>query len=217
MFLNREEAGVRLSVRLSREKFPKESIVVAIPRGGVVVGKSISEVLRLPLKVLLVKKIGASHNPELAIGATGPPAGGDGIVFWDENLITDLKISNQEREKALATTIHIIKSREEKLGLKIPDVRNKTIIVADDGVATGATVIVASLILKKLGAKKIILATPVIAKSTQQQIAKYFDKIISVKTPLGFSAVGEFYREFPQVEDHEVKKLLIQTKSGLTL
>src|SRR3989344_4381397 len=110
MFLNQEEAGVRLSMRLSREKFPKESIVVAIPRGGVVVGKSISEVLKLPLKALLVKKIGAPYNPELAIGATGS----DGIVFWDENLIGYLDISGKEKDKALSLTIKTIKAREKQ-------------------------------------------------------------------------------------------------------
>ncbi|MBI4091990.1 MAG: phosphoribosyltransferase, partial [Candidatus Levybacteria bacterium] len=83
MFLNREEAGIRLALKLSKEKIPRGSIVVSIPRGGVIVGKTISEILGIPLDVLIVKKIGAPQNPELAIGATAS----NGVVYWDEKLI----------------------------------------------------------------------------------------------------------------------------------
>src|SRR3990167_9630835 len=204
MFLNREEAGIRLALKLSKEKIPKDSIIVAIPRGGVIVGKVASEILKIPLSILIVKKIAAPHNPELAIGATGS----DGVVFWDENLIGYLDISGKEKDKALSLTIKTIKAREKQLGIKIPDVKRKTTIVVDDGVATGATTIVTSMILKKLGSKKIILATPVISKRTKKELGEHFDKIVSVLTPDDFSAVGEFYREFPQVEDEEVKALL---------
>ena len=204
MFSNRKEAGVRLALKLSKEKFPRDSIVVSIPRGGVVVGKAISEILGIPLAVLIVKKIGAPQNPELAIGATGS----DGVVFWDEKLLKYLGISGKEKKQALLKTIRTIKEREEGLGIKIPNIKDKIAIVVDDGVATGATAISTSMILKKLGAKKVILATPVISRSTKKELEKYFDHIISVETPRNFQAVGEFYQEFPQVEDEEVRKLL---------
>lgn len=208
MFLNREEAGMRLSVLLLKEGKFESAVVVAIPRGGIVVGELVSKVLRVPLAALIVKKIGAPGNPELAIGATGPPVGGDSVVFWDELLIKSLKISPEEKKDALFATIKTIKAREKILKLPRLRARNKTAIVVDDGVATGATAIAASLILKKLGSKKNILATPVISKHTKKEIKKYFDKIISVITPSDFSAVGQFYREFPQVEDEEVRDLL---------
>src|SRR3989344_4770982 len=107
MFLNREEAG--------------------IPRGGVIVGKVASEILKIPLSILIVKKIAAPHNPELAIGATGS----DGVVFWDENLIGYLDISGKEKDKALSLTIKTLKPREKQLGITIPVARRKTIIVVD--------------------------------------------------------------------------------------
>lgn len=195
---------MRLALKFSKEKFPRDSIVVSIPRGGVVVGKAISEILGIPLAVLIVKKIGAPQNPELAIGATGS----DGVVFWDKKLIEYLGVSEKEKKQALLETIRTIKEREEGLGIKIPNIKDKIAIVVDDGVATGATAISTSMILKKLGAKKVILATPVISRSTKKELEKYFDQIVSVETPRDFQAVGQFYQEFPQVEDEEVKTLL---------
>jgi predicted phosphoribosyltransferase len=152
MFLNREEAGLRLALLLSQEKKREDSVVVAIPRGGVIVGNVVSEVLGLPLETLLVKKIGAPNNPELAIGATGTPLV-DSVVFWDEDLVSRLKVSDKEKNELLAVSQKTIRERERNLNVKIPGVKNKFAIVVDDGVATGATVIVASLVLKKLGSK----------------------------------------------------------------
>ena len=204
MFINREEAGIRLALKFSREENLQNAVIVLIPRGGVIVGKIVSEILNIPPAILIVKKIGAPNNPELAIGATGS----DGVEFWDDKLIRSLGILKKEREEALRQTIKTIYQREKRWALKSPKVKGKTAIVVDDGVATGATAIAASLILKKLGAKKIILATPVISKYTKREIAQYFDKIIAVETPDDFSAVGEFYREFPQVADKEVIEIV---------
>ena len=207
MFLNREEAGIRLALKLSKEKFPRDSIIVSIPRGGVIVGKTISEILGMALQVLLVKKVGAPQNPELAIGATGS----NGVVYWDEKLIKYLSISDKEKDAIFSETVRGIKAREKRLGvesLKQIDLKRKTLIVVDDGVATGATAITAFKILEKLGSKKIVMATPVISRRTKKELQKYFDRVIAVETPRDFQAVGQFYRDFPQVEDEEVKALL---------
>ena len=207
MFINREEAGIRLGLKLSKEKIPRDSIIVSIPRGGVIIGKTISEILGMVLQVLLVKKVGAPQNPELAIGATGS----NGVVYWDEKLIEYLGISDKEKAAAFSETVRRIKAREKRLGvepLKQIDLKGKTIIVIDDGVATGATAITAFKILKKLGSKKIVLATPVISRRTKKELQKYFDRVIAVETPRDFQAVGQFYRDFPQVEDEEVKAIL---------
>ena len=207
MFLNREEAGIRLALKLSKEKFPRDSIIVSIPRGGVIVGKTISEILGMALQVLLVKKVGAPQNPELAIGATGS----NGVVYWDDKLIEYLGISDKEKDAAFSETVRRIKAREKRLGvesLKQIDLKRKTLIVVDDGVATGATAITAFKILEKLGSKKIVMATPVISRRTKKELQKYFDRVIAVETPRDFQAVGQFYREFPQVEDEEVKAIL---------
>jgi predicted phosphoribosyltransferase len=211
MFLNREEAGLKLASRLSLQKDIKlrkdRSIIIAIPRGGVIVGKVISEILGIPLTSLIVKKIGAPQNPELAIGATGA----NGMVFWDEKLISYLDMSDEEKNQALSEAIRTIKEREKRLGvepLKQIDLKGKTSIVVDDGVATGATSIAASIMLRNLGSQKIILATPVISRMTKRELSSYFDKIVAVETPFIFQAVGQFYKNFPQVEDEEVRKLL---------
>lgn len=204
MFKNREEAGARLALLLSRKEKLSNAIIVAIPRGGIIVGKVVSEILGIPLAVLVVKKIGAPLNPELAIGATGS----NGTVFWDENLIAYLGIRDKEKKEAYRATIKTIKAREKSLGIKLPNVSGKKALLVDDGVATGATTITASLILKKLGSEKIILATPVISKRTKKELSKYFNKVIAVETPQSFQAVGQFYQEFPQVEDEDIKALL---------
>jgi len=149
MFLNREEAGLRLAVALSKEKNTGHAVIFGIPRGGIVVAKTISDVLNLPLSALLVKKIGAPHNPELAVGATGS----NGVVFWDEELLHRLHISAKEKGESLRNSIRTIKAREKSLGvksLKKVDLKGKVVIVVDDGVATGATAIAASLIFRKL-------------------------------------------------------------------
>jgi predicted phosphoribosyltransferase len=204
MFLNREEAGIRLALRLSQEKKPQRPLVVAIPRGGVVIGKVISEVLEYPLALLIVKKIGALDNPELALGAVGP----GGKAYWDEAIVSSLKVSEDVRETLLEKTYKQVKEREKFLGTSFPEVKDQDIILVDDGVATGATAISATNILRENGANSITLATPVISKGTKKEISPFFEKIVSVVTPLFFNSVGAFYKEFPQVSDEEVRTLL---------
>jgi len=203
MFQGRKEAGLRLSILLLEENL-ENAIIISIPRGGIVVGKFVADVLKVPNAALLVKKIGAPNNPELAIGATGI----DGIVFWDNVLIKNLEVSEKEKKELLAIALNTIRERQKILNIGVPDVKDKTTFVIDDGVATGATSIAAALILKKLGASKIVLATPVISQNTKRELEEYFDKIIAVEIPKDFRAVGQFYREFPQIEDSEVKKIL---------
>lgn len=203
MFEDRQEAGIRLSLRLAKNEMD-QAIVVAIPRGGVVVGKVVSDILQIPLSALVVKKIGAPSNPELAIGAVGAGE----TVYWDEDIVERLKISEEQKTDLLKKTAKIVQEKVESLGVGPPEVKGKTAIIVDDGVATGATSVAASLILREMGASKVILATPVISKYTKREVSSYFDKIICGFTPLDFQAVGQFYREFPQVGDEEVKKLL---------
>ncbi len=209
MFENREEAGLKLSALLLKENYT-DAIVICIPRGGVIVGKVIAKVLKIPLTILIVKKIGAPNNPELAIGATGSENAG-GIVFWDENLVENFGISQKEKETLLKKTFETISELEKKFKVTLPNIENKFAIVVDDGVATGATAIASSLIVKKLGAKKIILATSVISRSTKVELKEYFDKIIAAEIPPNFKSVGQFYNNFPQVENAEVNRILNQS------
>lgn len=175
MFENRQEAGEALSQKLLKFKGSlarasvKDALVLAIPRGGVVIGKIVSDALGIPLGVVYAKKIPTPGQPELAAGAR----------------IT----------------------RNKKFG-ETPNVEGKTIILVDDGIATGATVEAAILYLRKKKVKKIILAVPVAPKETVEKLKRRVDKLIILETPTYFGAVGEFYRDFPQVTDEEVVALL---------
>jgi len=206
VFKNREEAGEILAQKLKSFKGRKDVLVLGITRGGVVVAFAVAKSLRLPLDVIVVKKIGAPSNPELAIGAIGPK---DTIYFEED----ELRILNIDKSQMKILTEQKQKERkdlEEKLrGGKSPiSVKGKTIILIDDGVATGATVKCASIFLKKEKAKKIILAIPVISKETLKNIKIYFNTIISLSIEENFYAVGQFYSDFPQVEDEEVAEIL---------
>jgi putative phosphoribosyl transferase len=203
IFEDRKEAGLLLSSKISFQD--RNSVVFAIPRGGVVVGCEIAESLNLPLDIVVVKKIGASNNPELAIGAVGP----EKTLYLDESLIGKLGIIRDQISKIKDQKFRERLERERRLrGKKSYEIKNKTIILVDDGAATGATAIAASKFLKKKKAKKIILAVPVIANDTLISIKKYFDEIIYLDNPEEFSAVGQFYKNFPQIQDNEVIELL---------
>lgn len=209
IFKNREEAGHLLAAKLQKEKISTD-FIVGIPRGGVVIARIIADELHLPLTVVVVKKIGAPDNPELAIGAVGA----ENVVFWDEKLVTTLGVTSEQRQNLLAKKEKERKDREEFLNIQFPYIEQKTVVVVDDGVATGATSIVAGLYLKEKKANSVILATPVVAKDTLRVLQKYFDKIVYLASPKNFSAVGQFYKEFPQVDDKEVLNLLKQVKNS---
>ncbi len=199
MFYDREDAGLQLASSLVNKPYLKNSIIIAIPRGGVAVAKKVSQALSLPLFAMIVKKISSPDNPELAVGATS-----DGSVFWDNSF----KLSPEEKERLLKDTRSQITERKKQLSLKPFNPEGKSVILVDDGVATGATVIVSSLALKSLKAKKIILATPVISQNTKEEIAKYFDEIVQVLMPETLFAVGQFYINFSEVTFDQVRELL---------
>ncbi|MFH1832930.1 MAG: phosphoribosyltransferase family protein [Candidatus Levyibacteriota bacterium] len=206
MFKNREQVGGLLAQKLKSFEGKKDVLVLGIPRGGVVVAKIIAQRLKLILDIIAVKKIGAPSNPELAIGALGPKS----MVYLEENLISHLGVSISEIKSLKAQKEKERKELEERLrGEKYAiDVKGKTIILVDDGVATGATVKCASIFLKKEKAKKIILAVPVISEETFDEIKTYFDQVIALSIEENFYAVGQFYSDFPQVGDNEVRNIL---------
>jgi putative phosphoribosyl transferase len=203
MFRNREEAGRILAKRIFRYKDQEDVLVFGITKGGVVVAKEVSKALNLPLYPLIVKKIGAPSNPELAIGAVAPYE----TIYWDEETLNTIK-DKKEAEKALLEKKKEVSRLFSEFKFKKSDVFGKSIILVDDGVATGSTVIAASLLFKKLGAKKVILAVPVVAKETLPKIKGYFDEIIALETPLWFYAVVEFYEDFSEVSYDRIRELL---------
>lgn len=205
MFQNRQEAGRLLSQRLKYLK-GERVIVLAIPRGGVVVGYEVAESLGCLLDIIVVKKIGAPGNEELAIGAVGP----ENIVVWDESLCRRVGVGGKIKEEKWQIKS---KEREEKERLlrgkqPLPELSGKTVILVDDGVATGATTEAAIRFVQGQNPQKIILAVPVAPPDSVEKLKPQVDELICLEVEPDFWAVGQFYQEFPQVEDEEVIKIL---------
>ncbi|PIU33150.1 phosphoribosyl transferase [Candidatus Woesebacteria bacterium CG_4_10_14_0_2_um_filter_39_14] len=209
IFPNRFEAGKKLASKLltTLDLTPNSSLVVlAIPRGGVIIGSQLSSVLKCPLEVIMTKKIGAPGNPELAIGAVGPI--GEPVI--DETLAARLGADeNYLKSKILNLKSELANRFREYRGDKPTlDLKNKVVVITDDGVATGSTMKAAIEIIRQESPQKIIVAVPVIAKDTLKEIENLADEVIYLKAPDLFFAVGQFYQDFKQVTDEEVKELL---------
>lgn len=206
MFEDREDAGLRLCPKLKKFLNKKDCIIVGLTRGGVVTAKTISSFFGLPLRALVVKKIGAPQNPELAIGATVSLKD----VYWDLDLLKRFNISNKEKRILITQKLKAVKALEKILKIKnrTSDFKNKNVILVDDGVATGASVIAAAKYLKRVKVKNIILATPVIAADTLVNIKKYFDIVVYLQKRTDFYAVGQFYYNFEEISDEKVARIL---------
>lgn len=206
MFESREDAAIKLSIKLLKTVKNKNVVVVALTRGGVVLGRIIANYLNSPLDIVVVKKIGAPDNSELAIGVVGPKK----TVIWNNAILSSLNLDKKEKDKLRKIKDKEREAQEELFnkGRKLPKLSNKSIILVDDGVATGATVLCAQKYLKKEKVRQITLAVPVIAEDTLRDINEYFDMVIYLKKPKYFYAVGQFYKRFLQITDKEVVKLL---------
>jgi len=206
MFESREQAAKKLTLKILGKVKPKNSIVIALPRGAVVMGKIIADYLAVPLDILVTKKIGLPLNPELAIGAVAPK----NTVFWNKDILNKLYLSKKDLKELQSKKEKERKLSEKRLrnGKKPINIKGKDVVLVDDGIATGATVIAAQKYLRKAKARKIILAVPLIAKDIFLEIKKAFDEVIVLKKAPDFYAVGQFYANFPQVTDKEVINLL---------
>ncbi|MBI3109485.1 phosphoribosyltransferase [Candidatus Daviesbacteria bacterium] len=200
MFKDRQAAGKILAKRL---RDTKADLVLGIPRGGVVVAKEVAKSLNLPLDVVVTRKIGAPTQPELALGAVDP----DGEVVWDPALRDQFKIENLKLK--IDDEMKEIKRREElyRQGKKQLDVKNKAVILVDDGMATGATTLSAVKYLKRHGVK-VILAVPVTSQEALEKVRNNCDEAVILHAPEYFQAVGQFYQEFESVSDEEVIQYL---------
>jgi len=209
MIKNRIEAGKQLAEKLFKLLQDEKSIVLAIPRGGVVVGNEIAKKLGSNLDVVVAKKITPPSSPEYAIGAITF----DGTIYvgpyWKQ-FSNEPYFENEVEKKKIEVKRRLNEYRDnEKYQIK-----GKTVILVDDGVATGATVFVLLKWLSKQGCKRIILAIPVIPSQTFEQMSSLVDNLIAIMIPQEFSAVGQFYREFDQVSDKEVLKILKNYKQS---
>lgn len=205
VFEDRKQAGRLLSQKLSEYSKRDDVLVLAIPRGGVVVGAQIARDLAVALDVVVTKKIGAPDNPELAIGAVAE----DGKPIFDERLVGQLGVDAEYRRRATAQVHRKIADYIRKFrGGRALDVHGKVIVVTDDGVATGSTMEAALSWLREKHPREIVLAVPTGARDSMGRVEKLADKTVCLDKPIWFGAVGQFYREFGQVSDEEVERIL---------
>ena len=204
IFKNREHAAEILGDALQKELLLQDATVVAIPRGGVVVGKRIAEMLSLPFHLLLTKKIGAPGNPELAVGAMTE----GGSVYLEKKLIEELGVSPEYLEKEKERLLRKLQERRKAYRLPLFDPLGKICILVDDGAATGSTIFAALAELKERGAKKSIVALPVAPLETVEKLRKVADEVYVLTTPSHFQAVGQFFEQWDEVTDKEVVQLI---------
>ena len=206
MFEDRHHAGIKLAKELEDFKHCDNCIIFAIPRGGVVTGAEVARHLNIPMDLVITKKIRAPYNPELAIGSVDP----SGNISVNQDIIAGLNISSDYLRTAAETTVVQIEEQLEQYrkSSSYPDLEQTTAIIVDDGIATGQTVIAAIGFLTSLRARRIIVATPVIAPSTLSELRKLADEVRYVLCEERFFAVGQFYRDFTQVSDEQVIKIM---------
>lgn len=203
-FIDRREAGAILAARL--RTFAKQDVVVlALPRGGIPVAYEVALALNAPLAVFVVRKLGVPGHRELAMGAI---ASGGTLVFNDE-LIRDLHIPKPAIDAVVAEESRELTRREQEYASGgMPPVRGRTVILVDDGLATGATMRAAVLAIRAQYPSRVVVAVPVGAWSTCEALHVDADEVICLRTPEPFSAVGLWYRKFDQTTDEEVRTLL---------
>lgn len=208
-FTNREAAAQQLAERMMAYQ-GSDSIVMAIPRGGVPVGAVIARVLGLPLDIFLVKKIGHPMSSEYAIGAVSLEE-----VSVDRE---DGSVSPDYVEREAARIRAELKRRYKLFTGKTtpPDYRGKTVLLVDDGIATGSTLLLAVRSIRKAGAAKIVIAVPVAPPSAARTFRPHCEEYICLYEPYNFEGVGQFYEEFPQVDDEAVLQLLQRARQHPT-
>jgi putative phosphoribosyl transferase len=211
-FRDRTEAGRVLAERLREYADGDDVVVLALPRGGVPVAHEVAKALDAPLSVVVARKLGVPGYPELAMGAIAS----GGSVVLDEGLVGRLGVSRQQLQQVVIDEAGEVARREElyRGGRELPDLEGKTVILVDDGLATGATMRAAALALRELNPAKIVVAVPVAAEETCRQFEDVADDVVCAVTPRPFYAVGQWYEDFDQTTDEEVRDLLAQSRDG---
>ena len=205
-FRDRAEAGRLLGSKLAGSDWAKDSIVLALPRGGVPVAFEVARALGLPLDVIVVRKLGVPWQPELAMGAIAS----GGMRVLDQDLIRLERIS-QEDVEAIAAREKLEAERRERLyraGRPPLELRDRMVILVDDGLATGSTMLAAVKCVKSLQPSSVIAAVPVASRQACAQLRQVADECVCLAIPEPFGAVGEWYEDFQQTSDAEVRDLL---------
>lgn len=206
IYRDRTEAGRRLARELETYEGREDVVVLALPRGGLPVGRAVADALDAPLDVLLVRKLGAPFQPELALGAVAT----GGIRILNENLLRQVRVPDEELEEVTAREWEELERRERAYrGDREPlPVEGRTVIVVDDGVATGSTLRAAVRSLRERGPARIVAAVPVAPADSARELAGEVDEFVCPLTPTTFFGISRWYERFPQLSDDRVRELL---------
>jgi predicted phosphoribosyltransferase len=206
LFKDRLDAGRQLATRLSKYANRTDVLVLALPRGGVPVASEVAGQLHVPFDVFLVRKLGVPAHPELAMGAIAE----GGVEVLSDELIREIGIPKSLVQQVAVREKMELDRRDAmyRRGRARPEVRGHTVIVVDDGLATGSSMQAAVIALRRLEPARIVVAVPVGAKETCERLAQLADDVVCAMTPEPFQAVGLWYQQFAQTTDDEVRLLL---------
>lgn len=210
-FDDRTDAGEQLAETLAARGVDPD-VVLAIPRGGLPLGRAVADALDAPLDIVVASKIGAPGNPEFALGAVGS----DGSVWLDDGAIERFDIDDAyiEQERAREAAYAREKAERYRGSHTPPNLDGKVVVVVDDGTATGSTATAALRLVQKAGAARVVLALPVGPSGTVESLRAEADGVICLRTPAHFGAVGQFYTRFDQVSDEEAMTYLDTEETG---
>jgi len=205
-YQDRQQAGKLLATYLTHYTNQPQTLVLALPRGGVPVGYEIAMALNLPLDIFIVRKLGVPQHDELAMGAMAS----GGMTVFNQDIVKTFSISSEDIQNVIQKETQEMQRREKAYrgNRAFPDIAGKTLILVDDGIATGATLRAAIHALRTLKPEAIIVAIPIAEKTSYDALTTLVDKIICPLIPTDFSSVGSGYNVFPQVSDEEVSRLL---------
>ncbi|MCI0389103.1 MAG: phosphoribosyltransferase [Acidobacteria bacterium] len=212
-YQDRTEAGRLLAERLAKYKNRPDVVILALPRGGVPVGFEVAQALNAPLDVFVVRKLGVPGQEELAMGAIAS----GGVRVFNEDIVQMLRIPDEMIEAAVAKETQELERRERLYRGDSPalDARGRVAILIDDGLATGSTMRAAALALRRHLPSRIVVAAPVAAGSTCDELSNEVDEVICAETPEPFHAISLWYRDFTQTTDDQVRELLAQSARSI--
>ncbi|MGH7228501.1 MAG: phosphoribosyltransferase [Nitrospiraceae bacterium] len=214
LFVDRHDAGRRLAHALIHYKEAPDTLILALPRGGVVVGYEISRELHLPLEVLVTRKLGAPGNPELAMGALSET----GYRHLNPEILLSFGVSSGQLEEEVERQQQEIDRRVElyRWGRPLPPMTGWSVILVDDGVATGATFYASVAALRNLNLRRLVAAIPVASSQVRSELLSKVDEVVILETPISFAAIGQFYLDFSQVADEEVIACLEKARTAVS-